>query len=466
MLSFVYNSLRQMLNSTYLCLLCLYGLLSYMIVSMGYTQKGFMSSEEVLSSYNMIIMSLVTVNSVYFIISHFRETLNSSMRDALIARLGKYKYFWGLMTCYIVYLTVFNIIPLYLTALLQQLLNSHSGIDLQYYLTSYASAAWEAGFWPVLLSVIIIVWLKNDLLTLLVWAGFYLVTKGASAVLSMYKTSDGTNPFSGVPLIINSVLLLLTIVTGVIICRRLTEYEYNEKISGGIFAFIAGRLRFELSKFHYRMLGLKTQSLYLIFGSAGFILTLSFMSGMGADNTVICKIFSAVFLPLMFSFNQYNLVAVDLESGMAAVNILRKTGYEGVVLNRWFTMLVPQIVFSLLFSFLLINSAAGPGIPFVILVLMLNFLFSSMNLFLAVTFSRPGYANFIVGFIAYIMLREDIQKAVTSNPFLNTVNIFGSITSFTNHTPAPAHIIISAVIPAALIILARGKIKRIQYRII
>ncbi|HEX2962009.1 MAG TPA: hypothetical protein VHO43_09480, partial [Ignavibacteriales bacterium] len=278
----------------------------------------------------------------------------------------------------------------------------------------------------------------------------------------LYKTGDGSTPLSTVPLIANIAVSILTIGGGFIISRRLTEYDYNEKISGGIFPYIAHKLRFVLSEFHYKMLGLKTQSLYLIFGLLGFAFVLSLTAGMGANNTVISKIYVAVFFPLLFSFNQYNLLAVDIESGMIVTNILRKTSYSRIVMNRWFTMLLPQIVLAVMFSSFIRSSISGLSISFLALVLVLNLLFSSMNFSLSVFFMKPGFANFIVGFIAYLMLREDVQNIVSSNTIMSYVNIFGSITSFTNSTPALSHILIALFFSGIFILLAFNRLKKID----
>ncbi|MCU7492984.1 MAG: hypothetical protein HF312_08710 [Ignavibacteria bacterium] len=459
---FIYNSLKQMLNSTYLSLLFLYGVICWMVTDMAIKSQGFVSGKAILKSYDTIVLFLVLINCIYFIITHFRESLNSRVRDAEVVRLGKFRYFWGLIATYFIYFVVFNVLPLYLTAFVQNIISSTSAFQFSDYIFALLSTALRAGFWPIVLSVILIVWIKNDLMTLIAWTAVYLMVTAISVISGLYKTGDGSTPLSTVPLIANIAVSILTIGGGFIISRRLTEYDYNEKISGGIFPYIAHKLRFVLSEFHYKMLGLKTQSLYLIFGLLGFAFVLSLTAGMGANNTVISKIYVAVFFPLLFSFNQYNLLAVDIESGMIVTNVLRKTGYSRVVMNRWFTMLLPQAAFAVIFSFFLASSFDGLNISFLVLVVMLNLLFSSMNFSLSVFFMRPGFANFTVGFIAYLMLREDVQTVISSSKLMSYVNVFGSITSFTNNTPALSHILIALFFSVMFILLAFNKLKKID----
>jgi hypothetical protein len=258
-------------------------------------------------------------------------------------------------------------------------------------------------------------------------------------------------------------LSLLAVFGGVILTHNLTKYNYNEKISDGILSLLARKLKFELSEFHFKMLGFKTQSLYLILGTLGFIFMVNIINGMNSSTIVITKIFVGVFFPLLFSLNQYNLIAVDIESGMIVVNILRKNNYDWVVINRWLTMLIPQITFSLLLSFILFSSQDTVNILFLILVLMLNLLLNSLNLFLSVYFKKSGYANFIIGFITYLMLREDIQKVITSNKFLNSMNILECITSFSNNTPAISHILIPFVISVITVSVTMQKLRHLEY---
>ncbi|MGE5439832.1 MAG: hypothetical protein ACM3UR_08235, partial [Bacteroidota bacterium] len=97
-----------------------------------------------------------------------------------------------------------------------------------------------------------------------------------------------------------------------------------------------------------------------------------------------------------------------------------------------------------------------------VLVVMLNLLFSSMNFSLSVFFMRPGFANFTVGFIAYLMLREDVQTVISSSKLMSYVNVFGSITSFTNNTPALSHILIALFFSVMFILLAFNKLKKID----
>ncbi|MGE5682014.1 MAG: hypothetical protein ACM34K_14185, partial [Bacillota bacterium] len=315
MFGFISNSLKQMLNFTYLSLLFLYGLICWMIADLSIKSHGLISGKEILKSYDPIILFLVLINCIYFIITHFRETLNGKMRDVQLVRLGKYKFFWGLIASYFIYFVVFNVMPLYLTAFVQNMVNGAAAFHLSDYLIAAVSTALRIGFWPIALSVILIVWIKNDLMTLIVWTIVYLIITAISAISGLYRTGSGNTPLSAVPLVVNTVIFLFTLAGGFLISRRLTEYEYNEKISGGIFPYIAHKLGFVLSEFHYKMIGLKTQSLYLIFGLLGFVFVLSLISGMGANSTVISKMYVAVFFPLLFSFNQYNLLAVDIESG-------------------------------------------------------------------------------------------------------------------------------------------------------
>ncbi|HEX2962617.1 MAG TPA: hypothetical protein VHO43_12540, partial [Ignavibacteriales bacterium] len=227
---FIYNSLKQMLNSTYLSLLFLYGVICWMVTDMAIKSQGFVSGKEILKSYDTIVLFLVLINCIYFIISHFRESLNSRVRDAEVVRLGKFRYFWGLITTYFIYFVVFNVLPLYLTAFVQNIVNSTSAFHFSDYLFALLSTALRAGFWPIVLSVILIVWIKNDLMALIAWTAVYLMVTAISVISGLYKTGDGSTPLSTVPLIANIAVSILTIGGGFIISRRLTEYDYNEKI--------------------------------------------------------------------------------------------------------------------------------------------------------------------------------------------------------------------------------------------
>ena len=220
---------------------------------------------------------------------------------------------------YFFYVIVFFVLPLYVAAVLQQTLHGVSEISLSVYLNSYFTAALRIGVWSVLFPAVLIVWIKNDLLTLITWGLIYLLVSFAYSFSDMYTTVNGNNIIQNIPFILFAVTNGLAVLSGIFLCRRLAEYKYGEKISGGVFSSIAGLLKLDLAKFHYRMLGLKTQNLFLIFGSLGFVLVLTLLKGMDANSVVISKIYVAVFFPLLFSFNQYDLIKIDTESGMADI---------------------------------------------------------------------------------------------------------------------------------------------------
>ncbi|MGE5499899.1 MAG: hypothetical protein ACM3Q2_17635, partial [Syntrophothermus sp.] len=174
--------------------------------------------------------------------------------------------------------------------MLQQYLESPININFTDYLFGFFSIFIKIGFWPILLGIILIVWIKNDLLTLIAWMVVYLIIMGFVFVSEMTQANDGNIFISVSPTSIILSLSLLAVFGGVILTHNLTKYNYNEKISDGIFSLLARKVKFELSAFHFKMLGFKTQSLYLILGTLGFVFMVNIINGMNSSTIVITKI--------------------------------------------------------------------------------------------------------------------------------------------------------------------------------
>ena len=144
---------------------------------------------------------------------------------------------------------------------------------------------------------------------------------------------------------------------------------------------------------------------------------------------------------------------------MSDINRLKKTEYGNIIFSRWLTVLIPQLLLSFVYSVILHYMISGIGIPFMLLALGLNVLFSIVNFSLSLIFTRPGYANLLIGFAAYLILREDIQNYIISNRALNSLNIFECVTSFTNNAPSPSQIALPALMSAGLIIFYFVRLK-------
>lgn len=442
---FVSNTLRQMLDGSYIILLCIYTLLGWFIVELTLQQGQMPGTEAVIALYNSVVFTLVLFTCIYLSITHFRESLTRSNRDILLLHLGNNRFFGGLLLAYAIFFCVFFTVPVYAVSVLQQYLSGVVHINYMQYTIALVQVI-AISFPAIITAIALFIWIKNEIFALLVWMLLYSSAALIMLIISMIQTNTSSSLNILVKLGFYTLVNVGTMLIGWYLSKRLTRYEYAERIRGGVFAFISRKLHLPLSASHYGMIGLRTQNLYLIFGLAGLAFLLVQFLAANAQTIIIAKIYCAVLMPVLFSLNQYSTIRIDITSGMLPVLHLKPVTYRSILFNRWLCLLAPQLIITFLFALLLIRLHSAIAVSFIAYAILLSILFSSANFMMSVLLKNSGIANFIEGGIVYIMLREDVQNFFISSELLQKVNILSSVVSANTHQPESWHWIFAVLL--------------------
>ena len=326
-------------------------------------------------------------------------------------------------------------------------------------------------FW-IVITIGLFVWLRNDFVVLIIIIPAYLF----SILLNVF--SDGLyfnqhwidNIFlskNSSNLILNHFffwlfIILITILIGNFLIKKIPFIDFFPPYRTGLFARLANFFKTYLSKHHLNMMGLANQKILTIFSLLGLIFIIYIIRNPNAQMIVLAKIYLGAFIPILFSFNQFYIIEIDRDAGMIHNNFTRQTEYFRIILNRWFLLLIPQLIISALYSLVVSLFAQELSISIIIYILLLNIFCSSFNLLFAIKTRTNITANLILLFSVYIMLRDDVQCFLISYNWLNKFNIFYALLQ-DKHVILLEHWIICLILIFVFIFLSKLFLQRISY---
>jgi hypothetical protein len=194
-----------------------------------------------------------------------------------------------------------------------------------------------------------------------------------------------------------------------------------------LFARIAYNSGQFLSSFHLSMLDFSTSKTNTIFTVIGFLLIMILLRIPNLKLIILLKIYLGAFLPILFSFNQHNLINIDIKTGMLSNNFLRSKSYLFILLHRWSINLMSHFLSITLLLFLSFIFKTGVTISLAIYIVFINIFSSLFNLSLSAFFNNSSSANFILIIFVYLQLRDDVQHILVTIPLINNLNIFNPI---------------------------------------
>lgn len=430
------------------------------------------NSVKLTEKYDLILYSIGILNFILFINIHFRNELRKNYIDNLILRLSYVELFWGLVICYLLYFLLGLVIPIYGVALLQQLIYAPSNVNLGVFIIKILSGL--TGY--TLIWIVISLWLnirfRNDLILLLLFAVIY----GVSFIINLLTKGILFNQFWWIDTLGNRVIVVLpiesifgwlnlitiSILIGVYISKRLLIINLTELYRKGIFAKIAEKFKAYLSMYHYNMIGLLSQRIITFFSVIGLIFVIFLVQIKTANLMILANLYIGVFVPILFSFNQYHLIKIDKEAGMVHNNFLRDISYWKIIFNRWLIMLIPQLILAITFTSILKIYITQIQLSFIVYVLLLNIFCSILNLFISIFTQEGIVANLFLILFVYFQLREDVQNIIASNVWLKKLNIYFNLFD-TNYKVEIYYLMLLTFIILMLFYFSKMILIRIKY---
>ncbi|MBI5473341.1 MAG: hypothetical protein HY961_13435 [Ignavibacteriae bacterium] len=465
MTPFIRHSLTSLITPTHLIVITLYYSVAWLMAEPEFDPAAIYSSNRLTSVYDVVLMSIVFLNFLFFIVSHFRSELKLGRREILASRLTNEKLFWGLVVSYLLYFLLGFALPAYATALVQQLLYAPANVRPAVFgLKALCGVFGYILFW-IVATVSVFTRLRNEFGTLVIVAFLY----GVSQFANIFFQGQVFNQFwilterdSPQAYITWLCCIFAAILVGQHEARKILHVELTEPFGKGILARIAERMGADISMHHFKMMGLSSRKILGFFSFVGLLLLIPLFGRKDANLLPLAKIYFGALLPCLFSFNQYHLIRIDWDAGMMHNNFLRSIPYSHIIMNRWLLMLLPQLLatftYIVLFGFFVQTFPA----EFTLYLLALNVFFSIINLCFAVISQTSGVANLILLFFVYIQLRDDVQTFFASRTWLTELNILSALTNETNGVLI-SHWLITIVGIAICLLAMRARLRTLRY---
>jgi len=354
----------------------------------------------------------------------------------LATRLSGNEIVTALVTSYLVFFSVgFGLVG-YCVAFCQQFVLASHTVNWTVFVLKALDGIFGFGLFWIIVGAWVVVRIRNEFTALFTLTVLYAISQIANFAtrgalfdqLWLARAFLDENLSGGVQA---GCLWLISVGAAVAVGRflggQISQVEFSEPYHEGILARMSRLLGLDLSMHHYKMMGLTSQKILMIFSAAWLILIIALARNPVADLSVLTKLYLGAVLPLMFSFNQYFLVKIDIDAGMTHNNFLRQLSYARIVFNRWLALLIPQLLVAVLSCVILSVTVTPLPLSFVVYVLVLNVFCSIANFFFAVSTQTNAIANLFLFFFVYLQLREDMQATVFSRPWLRQLNVFSPL---------------------------------------
>lgn len=434
MLAFIKFNFKKLFSFSYIPLLFLYLSFAWLLNDPNLSRANIFDSEKLTGSYDLILYSIMLITFLLFVINHFSREMGTERKAIIQTRLTNTQLFWGLVVVYFLFFIIGFVLPSYLTALLQQIIYAPQKINLQVFYLKILSGVFGFTFFWLILSLWLTVKFRDSFIVLVT----FLVLFGISQIVVFISNSFTFDQFWLYKVFANNlnisktleiiavwfIIMLFTIWAGNKLSAFVRNYEFISPFRNGLYSKFAELVKLELSKFHIQMLGLNNQKILFLFTLIGLFLVISVNNKPNANLFVLTKVYIGAFVPLLFSFNQYNLIQIDRDAGMIHNNFLRQTSYSKIVFNRWLILAVPQTLVIIFFALLLNLTKSSLPFSFVVYILLLSLSLSLLNLLFAVLNRKNNIANLVIFFFVYLQLRDDFQNFIFNNPLLEKFNIF------------------------------------------
>ncbi|TFG95469.1 MAG: hypothetical protein E4H13_13375 [Calditrichales bacterium] len=405
------------------------------------------NTDKLLGQYDWILYSLGFFAFLHIMLTHFHDQVQTTNLVVIRTRLTTKEIFNGLLLAYFLFFLVGFVLSSYLTASIQQQIQSPRTLD-------YAGILYKtlSGFcgnvllW--IISALCLFWYFREefivlVMMLIVYVGTFIINGLTGGIFLdhwwIYRLiNEHTIDFWR-----TSVIFMIWIVLNLVIYykaghvfRTMFAMPKPGYLKKGFVEEILEKFNAGLSAHHAGMLGFSAQKTRYFFAVLGLAIVLILIKSPAVKLERLLYIYLGGFLPVLFSFNQYLMIKVDLAAGMVHNNYLRKISYAKIVLNRWVLLLLPQLAINLLILVMLKQCGYDLSGGMLLYIPMLHIFFSLLALYLNIVFCMRGAANVIIAGFAYLLLREDVHQFLLQNHHFGTLNIFMPL--LTNNLTAPA----------------------------
>jgi len=469
---YILFNLKRLLSLNHFFVLSIYISFAWFLSQPPLDTFAIHNSERLVSNYDRILLSIAFLNFLVFIMAHFNQEMKKGRLELLTSRFSMQGLFWAMICCYLIYFIVGFLFPFYGTACVQQYLSSTDTVDLSVYFMKFSIGLTGYILFWIVITIGLFVWLRNDFVVLIIIIPAYLFSIFLNVIsdglyFNQHWIDNIVLSKNSANLILNQFffwlfIILITILIGNFLIKKIPFIDFSPPYRTGLFARLANFFKAYLSKHHLNMMGFANQKILTLFSLIGLIFIIFIVRNPNAQMIVLAKVYLGAFIPILFSFNQFYIIEIDRDAGMIHNNFIRGTEYFRIILNRWFLLLIPQLIISALYSFVVSLSTEAFSISIIIYILLLNIFCSSFNLFFAIKTRTNITANLILIFSVYLMLRDDVQSFLISYSWLNKLNIFYVLLQ-DKHVILLEHWIISLVLIFLFLFLTKLFLQRIGY---
>jgi len=437
MTAFIKYNLKKLFSLTHLFLIFIYCSFAWFLGDPHLDMLSIYNSLKLTGKYDIVLYSVVLLNFILFINIHFRNELKKDRRDNISLRLTNREILWGLTFCYLIYFLAGFVVPIYGTALIQQLYYAPGNVSILVFVIKIICGITGYTIFWITISLLLNIRFRNDTGVLLLFSIIYT----ASFIVNFLTKGLLFDQFWMIENVSNRAVIILAVYKGlawlgfillsILIINRISKSLNNIDLSlpyrKGIFSKTAEKLKAYLSMYHYNMIGLSNQRILTFFSFIGLIFIIALVQIKTADLLVMGNLYVGVFVPVMFSLNQYHLIKIDKDAGMVHNNFLRDLSYWKIIFNRWFILIIPQLIIAIIYTLILKVYVPQIQFSFFVYIILLNIFCSIFNLCISIFTQAGAAANLFLVFFIYLQLREDVQKVIVSNHFLNGINIYYDI---------------------------------------
>jgi|GEM_PF-3911964 len=420
-LFFVVVCFRRLWSLSHLAAIALYCSLAWFLV--GLEPTTIFRTDLVCEHYNFLLQTFGLLTCVLAIVEHWKDELRPDRRDLMRLRLGNTGVVLGLFCSYWCFWVCAAVLPMMLTAAVQQILAGVQYIDV-IILLHYLCASAFTGFAPLWLafSLAIFTMRRNEPLTvfalLLVIAGAAVLKQVSCGLL--FDSLWLEHPSVWLALFWCSSLGSIAMII-FRFQRRIETLSLDDTLGRGLSTQLFALVRWNMSAFHARLLNMSHALVLALFSVLGLMVIIPLVR-QSPSFAQMANIYLGAFVPLLFGLYVGSVVEVDTKANLAETIRSRSQAYWRIVLNRWCVLLLPMAVTTIGLGAALWVWTPYYAIGMVVYCVLLGVVWQAIALAVSLMVRRSGAWQIVLSLLVYIQLRDDVQQAMNTS-LLQIINI-------------------------------------------
>jgi hypothetical protein len=320
------------------------------------------------------------------------------------------------------------VLPAKIVAFIQQMIYAPDHIDISVYFLGVFGHLFS--FFHLIIFIMLIMSIKfnNELLVLVLFFVshiFLLLISGITGInifnagLMIQEFNHGTFHFS------NIIYILLWCVFSIFIVLAGNHFSKNilyrrapTPCRKNFLSRLAGKCHAHIMAHHITMMGLVPQRMLSIILIAGLIVIILVNRLLQNQLAVSVDLYLMVVMPIVFACNQSFILKIDDDAGMKESILLKSKSYIAIILNRWFVLVLLQIIVQLTGIVIVLSSSNSMQGNYIIYIILSGILISLVNLCVNVFTRAHGFANILLILLIYVQLNEETRLLVAKYQYL------------------------------------------------